>query len=485
MHEHDLVVIGAGPGGYVAAIRAAQLGMNVACVERESALGGTCLRIGCIPSKALLESSHVYEAANQDLARHGVSAGNVSLDLQRLLGRKQQIVDTLARGVDTLVKKSKITRYRGHGRIERPGRVVVNGDNEPQQLKTKHILIATGSKPASLPGVKFDATRIGTSTEALSYDEVPEHLVVIGAGYIGLELGTVWRRLGARVTVLEYLDRILPGTDAETAREAYKILEKQGLNFRLECRVTAARVENGRCVVVYGIANSLSNPHGGTKERATNEKSSETETQRIGCDRVLVAVGRVPNTGGLGLDGLDIDTDDRGTIVVDDRFRASADGVYAIGDCTGGPMLAHKAQDEGIACVEGIATGYGHVNYAAIPSVVYTYPEIASVGMTEEQLQQSGREFRKGLFPLRANSRARILGVAEGFVKILTDRRTDRILGAHIIAPNAGDLIAEATAAIEFGAGGEDLSRLCHAHPTISEAVKEAALATQGRGIHV
>ena len=461
--EHDLVVIGAGPGGYVAAIRAAQLGLNVACVELEKALGGTCLRIGCIPSKALLESSEHYAAARASLAEHGVRCGKVELDLKAMMQRKERVVSTLTKGVEALFKKNRITRYNGLGHIAGPGRVAVEQPRGEviEELRTKHIIIATGSVPATLPGVEQDGDRIGTSTEALSYPEVPGHLVVIGAGYIGLELGIVWRRLGAKVTVLEYLDRILPGTDAEIADEARKLFEKQGIEFRLGARVTAARPREGHCVVECAGAEPLT------------------------CDRVLEAVGRVPNTSGLELESVGIALDEKRRIPVDEHFATVVPGIYAIGDVIRGPMLAHKAEDEGIACAEHIATGYGHVNYDAIPGVVYTEPEIAGVGKTEEQLKEAGVAYRKGVFPFRGNGRARALGHVDGKVKILANAKTDRILGVHIIGPRAGDLIAEAAVAIEFGASAEDLARCSHAHPTLAEAVKEAALATAGRALHV
>lgn len=458
--SHDLIVIGAGPGGYVAAIRAAQLGLNVACIEKEVALGGTCLRIGCIPSKALLESSELFHEAKEKLAAHGIRLPQVELDLPTLLARKDQIVQGLAKGVEELLKKNKIARYAGHGRLTGTGKLRVESSSGAQELTAKHIVIATGSKVRGLPGVRLDGNRIGTSTEALSFTEVPKHLVVIGAGAIGLELGSVWRRLGAKVTVLEYLDRILPEMDQELSAEALKVFARQGLEFQLKARVTAARVEGERCVV-------------------------ECEgTSPIECDRVLLAVGRVPNTDDLGLESVGIQLDDRGRVPVNDRFETAASGVYAIGDVIRGPMLAHKAEEEGIACVERIATGYGHVNYDAIPNVVYTQPEVASVGRTEEQLKQDGREYRKGSFQFRGNGRARVLGHTEGQVKILADAKTDRILGVHILGPRAGDLIAEAAAAIEFGASSEDLARTSHAHPTLSEVVKEAALAVSGRAIH-
>jgi dihydrolipoamide dehydrogenase len=457
---HDLIVIGAGPGGYVAAIRAAQLGLNVACVEKEAALGGTCLRIGCIPSKALLESSERFWEAREALPRHGVKVGPVQLDLATMLQRKDGIVTTLTQGVEALLKKNKVTRYRGHGLIAGPGRVAVKQTKETVDLTTQHILIATGSQPASLLGVQLDGDRIGTSTEALAYNAVPEHLVVIGAGYIGLELGSVWRRLGARVTVLEFLDRILPGLDADLATEAQKLFAKQGLEFHLKTKVTAARRQGKQCLVeCEGIP-------------------------PLTCDRVLLAVGRVPNTEGLGLESVHIQLDKKGRVPVNENFATSAPGVYAIGDVIAGPMLAHKAQEEGMACAEFIATGHGHVNYDAIPAIVYTHPEIAAVGKTEDELKAANVDYRKGTFPFSANGRARVLSQTEGRVKILAEAKTDRILGVHILGPRAGDLIAEAATAIAFGASSEDLARTCHAHPTLAEAIREAALAVDKRAIH-
>ena len=459
--QHDLIVIGAGPGGYTAAIRAAQLGLNVACVEKEPALGGTCLRIGCIPSKALLESSERFREINHEFSAHGVRAGNVEFDVATMLKRKDQVVTVLTRGVDSLFKKNKITRYSGLARIEGSGRVVLDSDKGPSELKAENILIATGSKPATLPGVEIDGNLIGTSTEALSYSEVPKHLVVIGAGYIGLELGSVWNRLGAKVTVLEYLDRILPGMDSDIAAEAKKLFEKQGLEFRLKSKVTTAKVENGQCKVQC--------------------EGSEPIT----CDRVLVAVGRAPNTDKLGLESISIKLDKKGFIPVNERFATTADRIYAIGDVVSGPMLAHKAEEEAVACVERLVTGHGHVNYDTIAGVVYTQPEIASVGKTEDELKNSGTEYRKGMFPFRANARARTLGQMDGSVKILADAKTDRILGVHIIGPHAGDLINEAATAISFGASSEDLARTCHAHPTVGEAMREAALGVAGRSINI
>lgn len=459
-HQHDLLVIGAGPGGYVAAIRAAQLGLNTACVDVEAALGGTCLRVGCIPSKALLESSERYHEAGHALADYGVKVSGVELDLARMLKRKEGVVSGLTQGVAGLFKKNKITRYHGRARITGPGRVVVTGP-DAGEIQAKHVLIATGSKLAQLRGVELDGDRIGGSTEALSYPQVPGHLVVIGAGYIGLELGSVWRRLGARVTVLEYLERILPGMDAELAHEAERIFEKQGIEFKLGARVTSAKRAGDE--VVVGVDGQES----------------------VTCDRVLLAVGRVPNTDDLGLESVGIELDPRGRIPIDDEFRTYVPGFYAIGDVVRGPMLAHKAEEEGIACVEQIVTGYGHVNYDAIPGIVYTHPEIAAVGKTEEELTAQNVPFKKGVFPFAANGRARALGSTEGRVKVLAHAQTDRILGVHVIGPRAGDLIAEAAIAIEFSASAEDIARSSHAHPTLAEAMKEAALAVDRRAIHV
>lgn len=461
MTQHDLIVIGGGPGGYVAAIRAAQLGLNTACVERESRLGGTCLRIGCIPSKALLESSEKFAETRHKLAEHGVKVGGVELDLATMLRRKEQVVEILCKGVDGLFRKHKITRYSGHARLSGSGKVSVADSGGQQELSAKHIIIASGSKPATLPGIELDDDRVGTSTEALSYSAVPARLVVIGGGYIGLELGSVWNRLGSKVVVLEFLDRILPGTDSELAGEALSLFKKQGIEFRLGSRVTAARFDQSRGVCVV-----------------------ETEgAQPLECDRVLVAVGRTPTTQDLGLQTVGIKLDSKGRITVDDRFRTSAEGVYAIGDCIPGPMLAHKAEDDGVACVEGIVTGYCHVDYNLVPAVIYTHPEIASVGKTEDQLKADGAPYRKGTFPFRANGRARTLADVDGKVKILAHQETDRVLGIHILGPRAGDLIAEAAAAMTFGASSEDIARTCHAHPTLAEAVKEAALAVDGRTI--
>jgi dihydrolipoamide dehydrogenase len=458
--QHDLVIIGAGPGGYVAAIRAAQLGLNVACVEKEQELGGTCLRIGCIPSKALLESSELFWRAKEDFGHHGIRFKELQFDLSAIMRGKEKTVRVLSKGVESLFRKNKISRYAGTGRIVEPERVLVDTRDGAIELKSRFILIATGSKPATLPHINLDGDRVATSTEALSYKEVPGHLVVIGAGAVGLELGSVWKRLGTRVTVLEVMDRILPEMDRDLAHEAMKLLENQGLEFQLQSRVMEVRVEGNRCVV---------------------ECEGKEPTL---CDRVLVAVGRSPCTEGLDLESLGIKTDKKGYISVDKNYATSARGIYAIGDVVGGPMLAHKAQEEGIAFVEHIVTGYGHVDYHTIPNVVYTHPEIASVGKTEEDLKRERIDYRSGVFPFRANGRAQTLGQTEGKVKVLADTKTDRLLGVHILGARAGDLIAEAATAMNFSASSEDIARSCHAHPTLPEALREAALAVEGRALH-
>ncbi|MFM8634126.1 MAG: dihydrolipoyl dehydrogenase [Planctomycetia bacterium] len=459
---HDLIVIGGGPGGYVAAIRAAQRGLKAAVVEKEDKLGGTCLRVGCIPSKALLESSHKYEEARHDLAVHGVKVGGVSLDLAAMMRRKDEVVATLAKGIDALLSKNKITRYRGTGRLAGRGRVEVTGsDGTKTLLETPRVILAVGSTSVVLPGIEADGKFVGTSTEALAFDGVPGHLVVIGGGYIGLELGSVWRRLGAKVTVLEYADRILTGIDAEIASEALALFRKQGLEIHLGAKVKSARAAGGGCVVeVEGMP-------------------------AIACDRVLAATGRKPATDDLGLQTVGITTDKRGWIPVDDHFRTSAEGVWAIGDCVPGPMLAHKAEEDGAACVDGMTGGWAHVDYDLVPAVVFTHPEIAAVGKMEDQLVSAGVAYKKGVFPFRANGRARTINDTNGKVKVLADAATDRVLGVHIIGPAAGDLIGEAAAAMNFGASSEDIARVCHAHPTLPEALKEAAMAVSGRAIHM
>ena len=461
MKQHDLIVIGAGPGGYTAAIRAAQLGLDVACIEKEPALGGTCLRVGCIPSKALLESSELFaEAEGKGFDTHGIVA-QVKLDLEKMLARKDKVVKTLTGGIAGLFKKNGITRYEGQARFVSPKVVSIATADGKVEIEGRYVLIATGSSVATIPGVEIDGDRIGSSTEALSYPEVPKHLVVIGAGYIGLELGSVWKRLGAKVTVLEYLDRILPGMDTEVAKEAKKLFERQGIEFHLGAKVTSAKAKGAKCRV-------------------------EVEGKDpIECDRVLVAVGRKPNTEGLGLEEIGVEMEERGRIAVDKHFETNVDSVFAVGDVIRGPMLAHKAEEEGVACVERLLTGYGHVNYDAIPGVCYTHPEIASVGKTEDELKDAGVAYRKGKFPYIANARAKALNQTDGFVKVLADEKTDRILGVHIIGARAGDLIAEAGLAIEFGASAEDVARTTHAHPTLAEIFKEAALGVDKRSLNI
>lgn len=461
MAEFDVVIIGAGPGGYVAAIRAAQLGLTVAVVERQGALGGTCVRVGCIPSKALLESSERYLEARTRLVEHGVKVGSVELDLGAMHARKDAVVKANTDGVAFLFKKHRVERVHGTGRLGGPGEVVVDAADGERRLRAKHVVLATGSRVAELRGVAVDGDRIGTSTEALAWTEVPERLVVIGAGVIGLELGSVWGRLGAEVTVLEYLDRILPGMDAEIAKEARKVFTRQGMEIRTGVKVTGAAARGQQVAVAV---------EGGDD---------------VVADRVLVATGRRPNSDDLGLEAAGVQVDAQGRVVVDERFATSAEGVYAIGDLIHGPMLAHKAEEDGVALAELLATGHGHVDYGLVPSVVYTDPEIAAVGRTEEELAALGIPVRKGVFPFSANGRARAMARTEGRVKILAHRDTDRVLGVHVIGPRAGDLIAEAVAAMAFHASSEDLARVVHAHPTLAEVVKEAALAVDGRALHI
>ncbi|CAN5705368.1 dihydrolipoyl dehydrogenase [soil metagenome] len=462
MRDFDLIIIGAGPGGYVCAIRAAQLGLAVACVEQESALGGTCVRVGCIPSKALLESSERFAMAGHALEEHGVIVGTVELDLDTMMKRKSDVVKSNTDGVAYLFKKHGIERFEGRGELKGTGHVIVHGDDAEQELHAEHVVLATGSRVAPLRGVETDGERVVTSTEALAFDAVPESLVVIGAGVIGLELGSVWARLGAKVTVLEYLDRILPGVDDEIAKESRKIFAKQGLDIRTGVRVTGVKVTTkGATVEVEG--------------------GDGVETE---C--VLVATGRIPNSEGLGLEAAGVETDAGGRVVVDRLFTTNLERVYAIGDLIHGPMLAHKAEEDGVAVAEMIATGaQPHVEYLHVPTVVYTEPEIASVGHTEEALKENGTPYRKGTFPFQANGRARALGLTAGKVKILAHEETDRVLGVHIVGARAGDLIAECVAAMAFGASSEDIARVVHAHPTLAEAVKEAALAVDGRALHI
>ncbi|MBY0337093.1 MAG: dihydrolipoyl dehydrogenase [Acetobacteraceae bacterium] len=458
----DVIVIGAGPGGYVCAIRAAQLGMKVACVEKRATLGGTCLNVGCIPSKALLQSSEHFEEARHKLADHGVNVGSVSLDLAKMQARKGEVVGANVKGVEFLFKKNKVTWLKGEGSIPAPGQVSVGG----QTYQAKHIVIASGSESIPLRGVEVDEKRVVTSTGALELETVPGHLVVIGGGYIGLELGSVWRRLGAEVTVIEFLDRLVPAMDNEVGKAFERILGKQGIRFRLKTKVTGAKTGDD------GVTLTLEPAAGGAAEE-------------LKADVVLVSIGRRPYVAGLGLDKLGVALDERGRIVTDAHFATNIPGLYAIGDVIAGPMLAHKAEEEGVALAEHLAGQKPHLNYDAIPGVVYTWPEVASVGKTEEQLKAEGVAYKAGKFPFMANGRARAMGDTDGFVKILADAKTDRVLGAHIIGPDAGTLIAEIAIAIEFGASSEDVARTCHAHPSLNEAVKEAALAVEGRALHI
>lgn len=460
LREVDLIVLGGGPAGYVGAIRAAQLKMKVVCIDENQQFGGTCLRVGCIPSKALLESSHLYEEAKHGMAQHGIGVSDVRLDLAAMLRRKDQVVSTLTSGIQQLLKKNQVEAIVGKGKLIDPTTVEVTTAEGTVRLRAPRILLATGSRPAAMRGVEEDGDRVGNSTSALKYPEVPKRLVVIGGGYIGMELGSVWRRLGSEVIVLEAMDRIFPGIDKEIAQIAMRIFEKQGIQFQLNKWVESAKVEGNRCVVRC--------------------KDSEP----IECDRVLLATGRVPTNQGIGLESCGIETDKRGFVPVDANYRTGVPSIYAVGDLIGGAMLAHKAMEEAVVCVERMAGQASHVNYDCIPAVVYTHPEIASVGQTEEQLMEKKIEYRKGVSPYAANGRARTIGEIEGRVKILADATTDRVLGVHIIGARAGDLIAEAASAIEFGASSEDIARLCHAHPTLAEVVHEAALAVDRRAIH-
>jgi dihydrolipoamide dehydrogenase len=467
MNQYDLIVIGSGPGGYVCAIRAAQLGLKTAVVEKMPTYGGTCLNIGCIPSKALLHASELFEEAGHAFAGMGIGVSKPALDLKAMMAFKQDGVDGNVKGVDYLFKKNKIDGIHGAGRIVAPGKVDVKGaDGKTQTLDTKSIVIATGSDVARLKGIEIDETRVVSSTGALSLDAVPQKLLVIGAGVIGLELGSVWRRLGAEVTVVEFLDGALPGMDGEVRRQAQRIFEKQGMTFRLSSKVTAVDKSGKRLKVTVEPAK------GGTAET-------------IEADVVLVSVGRVPYTEGLGLAEAGVKLDPRGRVEVDAQYATSVPGIWAIGDVIKGPMLAHKAEDEGVAVAEILAGQAGHVNYDAIPNVVYTFPEIASVGKTEEELKAAGIAYNAGKFPFTANGRAKVNHTTDGFVKILADAKTDRVLGVHIVGADAGNMIAEAVLAMEFGAAAEDIARTCHAHPTLSEAVKEAALAVTKRAIHM
>jgi len=464
MKEFDLVVVGAGPGGYVCAIRAAQLGLKVALVEKRATLGGTCLNVGCIPSKVLLESSEVFETTMNHADEHGVVVGDVGLDLEAMMARKDRIVGELTGGVAGLMKKNKIEVFAGRGELVAADKVVVHGDEGDSDLGAKHVCLAMGSTVINLPFLPIDGNRVVSSTEALSFDSVPKHLVVIGAGAVGLELGSVWRRLGAEVTVIEMLPTITPFADKQMAKTLERALTDQGLDIRLETTVTAAKVLK-------------------TKVKLTVE-NAKTGSDTIDCDRVLVAVGRRPVTDGAGIESVGVELDETGRVAVDDHLRTNIPNIYAIGDIVRGPMLAHKAEDEGLAVAEQIAGMPGHVNYDVIPNVVYTDPELAMVGRTEAELKEAEVPFNTGRFMFRANGRAKSLGNETGMVKILAHKETDEILGVHMVGPRVSELIAEAAIAMEMRASAEDLARTCHAHPTLAESVKEAALAVDRRALH-
>jgi dihydrolipoamide dehydrogenase len=464
---YDLIVIGTGPGGYVCAIRAAQLGLKTAVVEKRATHGGTCLNIGCIPSKALLHASELFDEAGHTFPKMGIGVSAPKLDLNAMMAFKDQGVDGNVKGVEFLFKKNKIDAFHGRARIAAPGKVEVkSADGTSQTLEAKSIVIATGSDVARLKGIEIDEKRIVSSTGALSLPEVPKHLLVVGAGVIGLELGSVWRRLGAEVTVVEFLDGVLPGVDGEVRRQAQRLLEKQGMAFKLSSKVTAVDAS-------------------GKRLKATIEPAKGGTAETIEADIVLVAIGREPYTEGLGLKEVGVKLDERGRVVVDHYYATNVPGIWAIGDVIAGPMLAHKAEDEGVALAEILVGQAGHVNYDAIPNVIYTYPEIATVGKSEEELKTAGVAYNIGKFPFTANGRAKVNLTTDGFVKILADAKTDRVLGVQLICADAGNMIAEAVIAMEFGASSEDIARTCHAHPTLSEAVKEAAMAVAKRAIHM
>ncbi len=455
--SYDVIFIGGGPGGYNGAIRAAQLGLKTACIEKRGTLGGTCLNVGCIPSKALLHASEVYEEATNGISKLGVKVDNVSLDLDAMMAHKAKSVDQLTKGIEFLFKKNGVEYIRGAGAISGAGKVTVEG----QTLETKNIVISTGSEIMGLPGIDIDEEKIVSSTGALSLKEVPERMVVVGGGYIGLEMGSVWRRLGSKVRVVEFLDRITPGMDEEVSKQFEKILKRQGIKFSLGKKVTGVARDNG----ALGV----------TIEDAAGGNSETIET-----DVVLVSIGRRPYTEGLGLETVGVQLDNNGRVITDSHYKTNVDGIFAIGDVTDGPMLAHKAEDEGVAVSELIAGEPGHVNYDVIPAVVYTYPEVATVGRTEEELKAAGIEYKVGKFPFTANARARVNDTTEGFVKVLADAKTDKVYGVHMIGPEVGNMIAEAALAMEFGACSEDIARTCHAHPTLTEAVRQAAMGVEG-----
>ncbi len=464
---YDVVIIGAGPGGYVAAIRAAQLGLKVACIDKRDTLGGTCLNVGCMPSKALLHASHLYHEAAHDFEKFGLSAKGVSFDLKKMMAAKDNTVTGLTGGIEFLFKKNKIDWIKGTGHFTAKDTIkVALNDGGTQIVKTKNTIIATGSEVASLPGMEIDEDRIVSSTGALEFSEVPKHLVVIGGGVIGLELGSVWARLGSEVTVVEFMDQVLFGMDIEVRKTFGRILKKQGMKLKLSSKVTGVKT----------LKNSV---------KVTYEPVKGGDPETISADRVLVSVGRRPYTDGLGLEAIGVEMDERSRIKIGHDFSTNVPGIWAIGDVVEGPMLAHKAEDEGVACAENIAGLTGYVNHDVIPGVVYTYPEVASVGKTEEELKEAGVAYTAGKFPFTANSRAKANMATDGFVKILADKKTDRVLGVHIIGADAGNMIAQAATAMEFGASAEDIALTCHAHPTETEAMKEAALAVLGRTIHM
>ncbi len=460
---YDIIVIGGGPGGYVHAIRAAQLGKKVALVEKRPTLGGTCLNVGCIPSKALLSASHEFHKAAHEFETFGITVSAPKVNLPQMMKFKSDVVDANTKGIDFLMKKNKIERIVGTGSIKAPGVVLVDGK---QELQTKYIVIATGSASIDIPNVKVDEKQIVTSTGALELSTLPASMVVIGGGVIGLEMASVWSRLGTNVTVIEYLDRILPGMDGDVAKEMQKILTKQGLTFKLASKVTSAKTDK------KGVA-------------LTVEPAAGGKAENLNADVVLVAVGRRAYTEGLGLDKVGVKTDERGRVVVDETFESSVEGIYAIGDVIAGPMLAHKAEEEGVILAEMLAGQSGHIDYNLVPGVVYTAPEAASIGKTEDDLKKAGVAIKVGKFPFMANGRARAMNSTEGFVKIIADAKTDKVLGAHIVGPEAGALIHEVAVLMEFGGSAEDLARTCHAHPTLNETVKEAALAVSGSAIHI
>ena len=465
MENYDVIVIGGGPGGYVCAIRAAQLGHKTACIESRGSLGGTCLNIGCIPSKSLLHSAEMYHKANKEFDKIGITTRGLSLDISKMMKHKTKTVQGLTKGIEFLFKKNKVTYIKGHGSFHTKNEIAVTSpDGSKIQIKGKHIIIATGSSVSTLPNIKIDEKVVVSSTGALDLEKVPKKMIVIGGGVIGLELGTVWMKLGAEVEVIEYMDHILPGMDKEVSDSFYKILKKQGIKFNLSSKVIGVKSKGSSASVEF-------------------EKNGKKE--KVAADVVLVCIGRKANTEGLTLENANIEKDEKGRVKIDKHFKTNIENIYAIGDVVVGPMLAHKAEEEGIAVAEMISGKFGHVNYDVIPNVVYTHPEVASVGKTEEDLKKLSIEYNSGKFPFMANSRAKVNDETDGFVKILADKKTDKVLGVHIVGPDAGNLISELALAMEFGASSEDIARTCHAHPTLTEAVKEAALAVDKRPIHM